>query len=332
LGLLKLDLIKNIYFYAMKSVFHIRIDSAPGYRSDAIQKGFIANGFEYHGFDWQAYRMSNGVEKLREEVVRLAAEIKPTIIFAHIQNPEILDLYTWSELQKIAFVINYTFDVRVSHEMAWMYRVAKEVGYTFFACDEDVTNCVVSGIDNVNSIHSSCDMDLYKSQGRDRYAFDVVFCGNRYDNTNLNFPLSCERQWMIDYLQKDYAGRFMAYGLGQKGGLIPPEVEVNVYNFSKIAINQNNFYLHSYTSDRLWRIMASGCFCLTKYFPGIEHEFEKGIHLDWWFDYDDLTRLIDKYLEDESARKFMAKTGMDYVRSNHNWTKRIEKMLQLANQ
>ena len=58
----------------ISKVFHIRIDSAPGYRSDAIQKGFIENGFEYKGFNWQHYRYSYGTEILRQEVVKAAKE------------------------------------------------------------------------------------------------------------------------------------------------------------------------------------------------------------------------------------------------------------------
>ena len=63
------------------------------------------------------------------------------------------------------------------------------------------------------------------------------------DNTNLNFPLAHQRQRMIEKLEQRYGQNFMVYGHGQKGGLIKPDVESSVYNFSKIAINQNNFSL-----------------------------------------------------------------------------------------
>jgi spore maturation protein CgeB len=305
-----------------KSVLHIRIDS-PGFNSNAIARGFIENGFDYYPFSWQQFRFSEGLENLRKAVVSKAAELKPSIIFCHIQNPEAFDLHTWIELTKHGFVVNYTFDVRYASEMNWMYEVAPHIGHTFFACNEDVRNCLVIGIQNVSSIHSSCDMDLYKSIGKHLYAFDIVFCGNRYDNTNLNFPLAEERQQMISFLEHHYKSSFMSYGLGQKGGLIQPEVEANVYNFSRIAINQNNFCLQDYTSDRIWRIMSSGCFCLTKYFPGIENIFKKERHLDWWNDLDELKTLLDFYIQNNAERYAIAQTGMKYVRENHSWANRI---------
>lgn len=309
-------------------LLHIRIDS-PGYSSNAIEKAFKELGFEYYSINWQNLRFVSGVESLRKTVLDLAKQIDPAVIFCHIQNADAFDLQTWKDLSQISHVINYTFDVRYASEINWMYEAAPHIYHTFFACSEDVRNCKVIGIDNVSQLHSSCDMDLYKHLGKDIYAFDVVFCGNRYDNTNLNFPLSEERQQMVNFLTENYPSTFMAYGLGQKGGLIPGATEVNVYNFSRIAINQNNFHLHDYTSDRIWRIMSSGCFCLTKYFPGIENIFQKEVHLDWWNNFDELKLLIDFYLENQTERKNIAKAGMEYVRENHTWTKRFSKLLTL---
>lgn len=314
-------------FY-MSSVFHIRLDSNPGYRSDGIQRAFLENGFDYVGFDWQKNRYEFGVEKMREELLKQAALFNPVLIFAHIQNPEALDELTWKALANIGYVIHYTFDVRFAAEMEWMYELAPMLGHTFFACSEDVRNCEIKGIRNVSQIHSSCDMELFKHQGKYVYAFDVSFVGNRYDNVDINFPKAKERQEMIEVLEEKYPSRFMAYGLGQKGGLIAPPVEANVYNYSRIAINQNNFDLHDYTSDRLWRIMASGAMCLTKYFPGIEKIFQKEVHLDWFNTLDEMTELADYYLKDENERRAVAEVGMNYVRENHTWTDRIEEMLK----
>jgi len=310
-------------------VLHLRIDSLPGYRSDAIEKGFRELGFDYIGFNWQPYRFEYGTEKLRQQVVDLSSQTSPDIIFAHIQNPEIFELDTWEQLSKHGFVINYTFDVRQPEKQLWLHEVAKIVGHTFFACDRDVLNCHQQGIKNVSAIHSSCDMDLFRpSVKRNLYALDIAFVGNRYDNTNLDFPMDGYRQEMIEIISGS-GWNFMPYGLGKRGGLIRPEQESNVYNFSKICINQNNFYLHGYTSDRLWRIMAAGAFCLTQHFPGIEKIFERGVHLDWFENFDEMIDLIKKYLSNEQERNEIARIGSNYVRENHTWKNRIEEMLKV---
>ena len=310
-----------------KKVFHIRIDS-PGYNSDAIEQAFIDEGFHYLGFKWQEFRFSLGPEMMRTELLKQAKAFMPDVIFAHIQNSEAIDIETWEELSKIGFVINYTFDVRSEEKIKWMYDLAPKIGYTVFACSEDVVNCHNMGISNVMHSHSSCDTSVHKVIKKGLSVFDVVFVGGRYDNTNLNFPLAHQRQRMIEKLEQRYGQNFMVYGHGQKGGLIKPDVESSVYNFSKIAVNQNNFSLKNYTSDRIWRIMASGCFCLSHYFPGIEKIFQKEVHLDWFHDFDEMVELIDFYLENEEERKAIADVGSKYVRENHDWNNRILHILE----
>lgn len=323
--------LKKSKFKMTPKVLHIRIDSAPGYRSDAIQKGFIENGFEYNGFDWQYHKYNFGTETTRLKIIELAKSFNPTIIFAHVQNEEIFDTDTWKSLADTAFLINYTFDVRYAEKMQWMYELAPHIGHTFFACKEDVRNCEIRGIKNISHMHSSCDMDLFKPKNEKKlYANDCVFVGNRYDNTNMNFPLAEERQEMIAVLEQRYGNRFMSYGLGQKANMILPEAEVNVYNYSRISINQNNFDLAGYSSDRIWRIMASGSFCLTKYFEGIEDVFVKGVHLDWWKTFDELIERIDFYLYNDDERAAIADMGMKYVRENHTWAERVSEMVKIC--
>lgn len=315
----------------MKTVLHFRID-APGFNSDAIARGFVDNSYKYHWLNWQQERFSNGLEHLQIHALQLAEEIKPDIIFCHIQNPEIFDIELWKALSKNGFVINYSFDVRKKEKSQWMYDVAKFIGYSFFGCDEDVAECLNRGIANVEVLQSSCDMEVYKpiDLGKMKPAFDVVFCGNNYVGTNLDFPLAGERQRMIEFLEKNYQNNFGCYGLGQKGGMILPDAEARAYNFSKIAVCQNNFRRTRYTSDRLWRIMASGTMCLCKWFPGIENMFRKEVDLDWWNNFDELKNLIDFYLGDDGERNSIAKAGSDRVRKEHTWTARISEMEKIV--
>lgn len=310
----------------MKSVLHIRLDS-PFYNCDAMEAAFKSCGYQYYGLKWQQYRFESGIELLRKEVIKTASIIKPTLIFCHLQNGEVFDMETWKTLAEIGGVVNYTFDVRQKDEMHWMYDVAPHIKYTFFGCMEDVWHCIGHGINNTGHLHSSVDMNLYKpKEGKKSYAFDIVFCGNRYDNSNLKFPLAAERQEMISVLSDRYKSKFMPYGLGQQGGMVRPEVEANIYNFSRIAINQNNFMLNDYSSDRIWRIMASGTMCISKYFPGIEKIFKNTTHLVWWHNHKELTEYIDYYLSDEKERLAVAAMGTQLVRENHRWEDRFIKM------
>lgn len=318
-------------------VFHIRIDSPPYYSSNPIAVALMENGFDCYGFGLYAKRMAHGGALMQKELLKEVSAYKPDLIFAHVQNSEHLDLSTWKELTAMAPTIHYTCDVRKPEESIWMYDIAAKTGtFTFFATTEDIAHCnrhAGLSLTNIFQSHSSCDMNMFKRQKENPslFAFDVVFAGNKYVGTNLNFPLAEKRQEMVSVISSKYFGRSAVYGLGQSGGVIVPEAEARAYNYSKIAINQNNFNCVDYTSDRLWKIMATGTFCLSAYFPGIEKIFEKEKHLDWFYDFDEMQLLIDFYLKEDEERRAIADCGMKYVRENHTWTDRISYMVNKVN-
>lgn len=315
----------------MKKILHVRIDG-PGYDSTPIEEAFISLGYEYYSIPWQAIRFNNGIEFLRDTVIHQAAKLRPDIILCHIQTPGVFDFETFKRLQVYGNVVNFTFDVRSHEKSEWMYEVAPHIGHTFFACQEDVEHCSKNKIINVSCIQSSCDARMYHPKEVKMFSKDVVFVGNKYTGSNLDFPLASEREAMIEFLKGSYQDRFIAYGLGHEGGLIPPGVEAVVYQYAKIAISQNNFERSMYTSDRLWRILASGTMCLTRYFPGIETMFEKGVHLDWWEKMGELGRLVDFYLENDEIRETVASKGRQLFLERHTWKNRVaemEKCLQI---
>lgn len=296
---------------------------APTYSSDAIVRGWEENGFEVIGFDWQYNRFNYGTDGMRNNILKLAKETTPDLIFLHIQNSEALDLGTIDKLQEIAPVIQYTFDVRTKEKTEWMYEYAKHVHFTFFGCFEDIKECISRGIMNVGFLSSSADYSIYKPYPIKKSGAEIVFIGNNYANSGLEFECAQERQNMIEFLQKEYGSNFRAYGLGQQGGLVNMQQEAMIYNQAKIAISQNNFNRIWYTSDRLYRILGCGTLALTNHYGGIEKTFEKATHLDWWNNFDELKSLIDHYLANEGERKIIAEIGRMKAVEDETWTNRI---------
>jgi hypothetical protein len=307
----------------MQKVLFAKIE-APTYNSDAIVRAWEENGFEVIHFNWQYERFNLGTGGMRYKLLNLAKETNPDVIFLHVQNSEALDLPTIIELQQIGKVIQYTFDVRTPERTEWMYNYARYIHYSFFACQEDVKECMNRGTTNVGFLASSADYNLYKKYSIPQNQPEIVFIGNNYVTSNLEFDCAEERQQMIEFLEKEYPTKFRAYGLGQKHRMVNPQEEAMLYNTCKIAISQNNFDRTWYTSDRLWRIMGSGALCLSKHFYGIEKTFKKEIDLDWWKSLDELKQLIDFYLSDDAERNTIADCGYEYVRKYETWTKRIE--------
>lgn len=318
-------------------VLHVAIDS-PNYSSTGINKAFENNGYEVIMFKWQDYRFSNGIEETRKEIIRLAKERIPDLIFFHVQNESILDIDTVSILTGMSITVNYTFDVRTKEKTEWLYKLAPFFSLTLFACKEDADECKGRGIRNVNYIHSSCDIDIYKSLQlpediKSKYPSEIAFIGNNFEDTNLEFEGATQRRQMVQFLEKEFKDNFEVFGMNwNPSRLINPQEEINIYNSCKIAIAQNNFKRTGYTSDRIFRIMASGCFCLTEYYVGIEKDFKKGVHLEWWKTFDELRALIILCLSDNEERNLIAKIGSTFVRENMNWSNSIAEIKTMINE
>lgn len=311
-----------------KKVLHFKLSSS-FFRNNGITTGFLENGFTVTEFEWQSYRYQFGIEMTRAKFVQLAQQTKADIIFMQIQDGEILDIETIKQLSQCSFVVNYTFDCRIKEKTQWLYDLAPHIGLTLFSNYEDVQICHNEGIYNVHLMQSSCDMDVYKTSdinlGVD--VPEIVFFGQNYVGTNLDFPLAQERLNMVDFLRQNYNGKFWPYGMGWGTELIDnAEKEVFVYNNCKVAINQNNFDRLGYTSDRIWRAMASGAFVLSKHFEGIEGLFQVGIHLETWKTFQELNIKLKQYLADDEKRIGIAKAGQDYVRQYHSYTNRVKSL------
>jgi hypothetical protein len=319
----------------MKSVLHIGIN-APSHSPKGIEKGFRQAGFTgYNFFDWQSCRFNEGILGTQSRMIAAAQSVRPDIIFCQFQNSDICDEETAIELSKCGFTVNYSFDVRSLELTEWMYDLAPHFGLTLFACQEDVDEANRRGIYNVGVLQSSVDFDVYSPpevrNTRPNLKWpSVVFVGNNYVGTSLNFPLAQERLDMVKALKEMMNGEFNVQGQNwDHSRMIHANDEVLAYRNSIIGISHNNYDRTMYTSDRLWRIMGCGLFCLTKYFHGVEAMFEQGVHLDWWHDIEELKSKIFYYLSEAEEREAIAKAGCLFVRENHGWVNRVQEMLHL---
>lgn len=311
------------------TLMHVGI-SAPTYSSSAMLEGWRRNGYMPRFLNYQGLKFDVGIEGLRERVIVKGITEKPDLIFLHIQNGSVFDPETLKQLSAIAPTINYTFDVRDNEKSKWLSEWAKFIDFSFVACAEDANDINKEiGKEVAFVLQSSADFGFFRPIDRKIECPKITFQGNNYSQSNLGFELAQERQDMINFLYKNYGSDFGAYGIGQQNKGTNIHQEIELYASSEIVINHNNFQRTFYTSDRIWRAMASGAFVLTKWFSGIDTFFEKGNHLDWWETFDELKGLIDIYLNQPLLRAAIAKSGCDAVRDRHSWTKRMQLVLEL---
>lgn len=238
-----------------KVVYHIHL-SVPGiYENKGISRGFQRAGYEVHILDWQKAKARFGIKRLREQIIEDVREICPRFVFAQVQTKGILDRDTINKVMDVCPMILFTVDARNEEESEWMYDLNRSVKHFFYSNWTDVHRAFDRGIHNCSVIQSSCDEDQYRIINRvDPEVPPIVFIGNR----TSKYPLSAQRERMVEQLQKEFGSDFRAYGLGFSDGFIKPEREVVIYNSAKVCICHNQFDYKLYQSDRLWRILACG--------------------------------------------------------------------------
>jgi len=78
-------------------------------------------------------------------------------------------------------------------------------------------------------------------------------------------------------------------------------------------------------SDRVYKVLAAGGFMLTEPWPGMEDDFQPGIHLDIFTSVEELREKIELYLIRDDVRETIAENGFRAVQkfSRDEWAKRI---------
>ena len=322
----------------MKSVLHIRLD-APTFSSNGIEAGLKAHFEEYSSLNWQSIRFNENILALQDRIVAKSYMEEPDVVFFHIQNAGILDGDTLQSMYPNSFKVLYTFDKR--EDLGWIKDLAPHLGLVLLPDTDSVLEMGEAGFINCEQLSSSADYELYKPYSKkpprwstsesdlDTSFPEIVFIGNRYDNTSLDFPQAKQRRNMVERLQSHFGDKFGVFGGGWKGSrLVNTQEEINLYNGCKIAITHNNFNAGMYSSDRIWRSMGCGAFTISQYYYGINQEFRPGV-LKTWLDFDMLVQECEKYLKLNREREAIAKAGSLWVREHHSWSARVDKMMKL---
>ena len=254
------------------------------------------------------------------------------VIFLHVQRPGVIDIKKAKELnEKGVHIFNFTGDVRQPLP-EWYLALAPYVT-TLFTNMYDV-NYVRSFGHRAEYLQVGYNHYVYKKDGlKDKTAPQIVFMGNNYGKT---FPLSQDRINLVGRLKRKYGNNFKVYGSGWERGTENlnhrQDREAEIYRGAKIAINFSHFNLSRYSSDRLFRILGCGTFCLTHRYKDMNLEFEDGKHLCAFDNINDLCAKIDYYLRNEHERREIAKNGNELCESTCTWGHRISQLKNMIDE
>lgn len=311
----------------MSSVLHVSLEAPGIYSSKGLTNAFIQHFGEVSVFDWQRIKFDENVIGMWERLIAKTYMEEPDSIFLHIQSAGNLDHDVLRELNAKSFTILYSFDVRT--DIGWIKDLAPHLGLVIVPDYDTADELKKDGFNNVEVLHSSADYDLYRPvpiQHTEGFS-EIVFIGNNYVNTSLDFPLAQQRVEMVEFLQKEYGNRFGVFGnnWGGHSKIINTHDEINVYSAAKIAVTQNQFNRRGYSSDRIWRSMGCGCPTISQYYNGINLDFNPHV-IKTWLNFDMLRTEIEKLLNSDKERRIMGEAGREHVLANHSWSNRVVKI------
>lgn len=308
-----------------KSVLHV------GFPQPPLERAFKAVSDNHQFVDWTTYQKNP--EVLRKYILELCQGAEYTMMFFHVQTADVITPEFIKKVRRVSkknpMIINWSGDVRTPLPK-WYIDLGKEIDLTLFSNQTDLQEFQNRGI-RAKYLQIGFDTEFFHPKKTGNKWPDIVFLGNNYQN---KFPLSKLRYEMVQFLKKTYGDRFGLYGSGwgglEDGNLMNQlDKEADCYRGCKIGINLSHFDYDRYTSDRMFRLMGAGAFCLTHNYQGVEKDYVVGKHLEVWNSLPILKMQIDKYLADDNGREEIAHHGCTLVHAQHTWDYRLKEMIRL---
>ena len=270
------------------------------------------------------HEISTGEDDLNDKILNAIGQHKFDFAFFQIQSPGIVHPFIFDKIKaKGIFTVNWSGDIRTGTP-SWYFHTNADL--TLFSNERDVDNLRNAGLKS-DFLQIGIDPEIFNIHGISKQRNKVVFMGNNYGS---QFPLGRERQMLASMLTNGGNAVYGGYR-GAKGNLNGNQLgESIVYNNADIGINHSHYNDDRYTSDRMFRILGSGCFCLSHHYPGIEKDFKVGYHLETYKDFREMNAKIDYYLSNTEERNRIAKNGFDYCHSNFTYKNMTEHLIKLV--
>jgi len=165
-------------------------------------------------------------------------------------------------------------------------------------------------------ITQGADTDVFTHKETSK-SYDVVFVGTK----------TTKRFRYVEALRK--AGiTVVCFGEGWENGPVYQAELVDIYCKSRVVLNFCR--PGSGFSIRIFQVMGAGVFLLSEYCSDMEDLFERGVHLDWFKDTQELVEKTHYYLNDNQSLKTISSAGYDFVHKNYSWENIINDICEIV--
>lgn len=291
------------------------IHQASPYCGDNVfARGLELNGYDVTRFD---YRATSTPDK---DLINLANTLS-NINIVWLGKCERIAPETIDILRSIfpeAIFVKWAADVRdnpTPHDLAHNSKVDWFFG-TFGG--EYLKKHLMPNMTGVATIITFTDSSYYTAEEVDeQYQSDILWTGRRGfgDNYLRNEVINTLQNVIVKQRAEAKTDEHLdikMFGHEGRSWVGHPDY-VKFINGAKIGIGSNSFNRRKYTSDRLGNYMACGTFYLTQYIEGMEEAFDRGVHLDWFENIDEMAEKIKYYLENPVERYKIAQAGRQRI-------------------
>lgn len=305
--------------------------------ADAL-RGLTERGGEYAEVDWIAAGAS-----FPEKLLETAAKIQPTLVFAQIQTPGILTAGDVERLRRVSapgvVVMQWDGDHRHDHtdvpERDWFRHLARACDINACVCTRDVEEYAEQGVPGAAYLQIGVDADIWGPSTPEPSGPEIVLLASYYSRLGYKTRLEAARM-----LSASFPGKFAVYGHGWNGvegvssrPFVPHLAEAPLYSKAVAAISvsiRND--LPRYTSDRLFRCLASGALTLVEKFPDMEGlGLLNGVNCVVWDSVEELKILVSDALTFwPVSRGSLIRTAARDLALTHTWEARMKELAYMV--
>jgi hypothetical protein len=284
------------------------------------------------------------IEKRRDKIMAAAKEIKPTVVLMQLERggtavtPQLV-----RDLREISadgcVVVDWKEDQHHDpwqSESEWFVELGRECDVSLMTNTAHSEEFAERGVKCPGYWQTAVDCDLWRPDCEIwPDAPKIVFLGSYYGGTEALYVAYRYRNTMLSHVAEEFATDFGVYGFGWRLSEIIhyPTLsnadESRVYQGAQAALSismRND--LPRYTSDRLFRMLASGAMCLVEWFPGCEDlGLEGGVNCVLWRGEEDLMKMIRLVLSwDVTHTSHMRAAARQLAVDQHDWPVRVSEL------
>ncbi|MCT7516354.1 glycosyltransferase family protein [Aliarcobacter cryaerophilus] len=255
-------------------------------------------------FDYYQYLLSNSLEELQNELIRIVTKnafdyiILPAVYYEF--SKETLDYIRKNTHSKI--IIEF-FDDTITFNSYNIYYI-QSVDYIVTHESQESLQLYSNLGTKANFFPNYPSYQFYKSKAifNKEFNYDVTFIG-----TNL-----ADRNIFYNAIKEKFFVKF--FGNGWNNKYVNTDDMISIFHSSKISLNFTKTIDNKDNNQlkgRMFDICMAGGFLLTEYFPEIEQYYISGEEIETFTTTNELIEKITYYLTHEQERKRIQKAGFE---------------------